>query len=92
MKLLLYLQIESDSSSESDDELDEMEDRTQQHQRPDNNQVQDMEEESSSSEDEAPPSGNFQRFVWSLAFCAVMGSIPTLDKNIHWFCVMYYKY
>lgn len=48
------MQLESESESESDEGLAEMEDRTQQQQRPDDNRVQDMEEESSSSEDERP--------------------------------------
>ncbi|CAG9137340.1 unnamed protein product [Plutella xylostella] len=47
------MQIESDSSSESDEELATMEDRTAVRDQPDT-RVQDMEEESS-SEDEAPP-------------------------------------
>ncbi|PZC74042.1 hypothetical protein B5X24_HaOG208411 [Helicoverpa armigera] len=49
------MQLESESESESDDGLAEMEDRTQQQQRPDDNRVQDMEEDSSSSDDEGPP-------------------------------------
>ncbi|XP_041988896.1 splicing factor 3A subunit 1 isoform X2 [Aricia agestis] len=49
------MQLESDSEGSSDDDLAEMEDRTQQQQRPDDNRVQDMEEDSSSSEDEMPP-------------------------------------